>query len=875
MAEKKTISAREVVADIKVGLTDDQLMLKHGLTHTGLQSLFKKLIQARLITETDIEKRGAHKLQRPTEDRKQYIKAIVCDVKQCADDNVMKRKYGLSGRNLSDVLDKLLAAGHISKEDLARRSLVIEPLLPPLDATHENASILEDTLEIIPDHLPPNAEMVQTSVSSADTSVSEIASDHSLPQFPTPPPLPALRATDPSQIVPIYTQSASGGVVGFLKKVASSLPCTQCGGAMGLGGEATAHLPGPYKKEGLRICWACIQKLNVLCPVCNYVYNISKENTECPQCLRNTKGCELCGKILGWGDNKSSLLSAKRLTPDPGREIARICKDCLSLLKTTCDECQFVYPVTPEGSSCPNCYRLRECCHKCNAEIGSQTNYAGMLPSGATEKYAKLCEPCVYSIDIVCPACNTTYKMTKDQKDCPECERRAKSCQVCDGILQMGSGENAARHLPNDYEPQYQRICWSCLGKIDFTCPECETVYKITKPNQMCPECEIREKGCQECKKILTPTENAAPDLPEEIRSKFDRICWTCVSKLDITCPTCQTVYRITWIDRVCPECERREKGCQVCDLILEAIDNAASYLPEGIEPKYERICWTCASKLDIACPECQTHYHVTKSKHICPECERRDKGCQVCGKILEPKDNGVWHLPAGIVPAYERVCWDCLEAIPIKCDKCGATWTISSKNNRFACPKCEIRDKGCRVCEKILLPDQNAARYLPGNFKPPYDRICWECVGDLAVYCDTCGLPYKIMKNHPGCPHCEERARVVNQPLAMPPPVQAPQVIVVPSPVAPSDAGSPGITPTCNVPKKWKYTGRQQMGVCPNCKKSSIQHEIAGKAGISGAKAMAAVFTFGTSTLFTGGVSKKKTYFECKACGSVDEEEW
>lgn len=59
MAAKKTISAREVVADIRVGMTDEQLMLKHQLSGKGLQSLFAKLVSAGLLTQAELDQRSS------------------------------------------------------------------------------------------------------------------------------------------------------------------------------------------------------------------------------------------------------------------------------------------------------------------------------------------------------------------------------------------------------------------------------------------------------------------------------------------------------------------------------------------------------------------------------------------------------------------------------------------------------------------------------------------------------------------------------------------------------------------------------------------------------------------------------------------------
>lgn len=55
MAERKTVSAREVVADIRLGLTDDQLMRKYGLSAKGLGSLKTKLLTAGFVTQKELQ----------------------------------------------------------------------------------------------------------------------------------------------------------------------------------------------------------------------------------------------------------------------------------------------------------------------------------------------------------------------------------------------------------------------------------------------------------------------------------------------------------------------------------------------------------------------------------------------------------------------------------------------------------------------------------------------------------------------------------------------------------------------------------------------------------------------------------------------------
>ncbi len=53
--EKRTIKAKDVVQDIRSHMTDVQLMKKYHISTQGLRSLFKKLIQHKLISKSDLE----------------------------------------------------------------------------------------------------------------------------------------------------------------------------------------------------------------------------------------------------------------------------------------------------------------------------------------------------------------------------------------------------------------------------------------------------------------------------------------------------------------------------------------------------------------------------------------------------------------------------------------------------------------------------------------------------------------------------------------------------------------------------------------------------------------------------------------------------
>jgi len=62
-SEKKELSAKKALADLKKGLSDQALMEKYRLSGRGLQSMFTKLLEAKLVDESGLE-RGAPGLKR-------------------------------------------------------------------------------------------------------------------------------------------------------------------------------------------------------------------------------------------------------------------------------------------------------------------------------------------------------------------------------------------------------------------------------------------------------------------------------------------------------------------------------------------------------------------------------------------------------------------------------------------------------------------------------------------------------------------------------------------------------------------------------------------------------------------------------------------
>lgn len=57
MSEKRKIKAKEIVVDIKSGMSDEDLMEKYNVSEKGLKSIFQKLIDAGSIEQSQLEER--------------------------------------------------------------------------------------------------------------------------------------------------------------------------------------------------------------------------------------------------------------------------------------------------------------------------------------------------------------------------------------------------------------------------------------------------------------------------------------------------------------------------------------------------------------------------------------------------------------------------------------------------------------------------------------------------------------------------------------------------------------------------------------------------------------------------------------------------
>jgi uncharacterized protein (DUF433 family) len=162
MARRK-INARGVIIDIEAGLTDSELMAKYSLSAKGLQSMFKKLVEANLISELELDQRnlnimgtvilsldglepdeaqkpeadtGSHKAKkRPPISSREAVK----DIQSGISDSDLMAKYGLSAKGLQSMFTKLVAAKRITWEEIEER-------MPTFDSTVDLKATLEELM---------------------------------------------------------------------------------------------------------------------------------------------------------------------------------------------------------------------------------------------------------------------------------------------------------------------------------------------------------------------------------------------------------------------------------------------------------------------------------------------------------------------------------------------------------------------------------------------------------------------------------------------------------------------------------------------------------------------------------------------------------
>jgi len=142
------IVAREAVKDIKSGMTDADLMEKYKLTPKGLESLFRKLVEANLLEESFARRRTAPKVAEPgaklgqslgpvpksgkdsPEEPSELALAILQDIKDGRHDAEIMRTHEVSPGKLKQIRENLVQSGLLAGTDIGPSGGVKTALCP-------------------------------------------------------------------------------------------------------------------------------------------------------------------------------------------------------------------------------------------------------------------------------------------------------------------------------------------------------------------------------------------------------------------------------------------------------------------------------------------------------------------------------------------------------------------------------------------------------------------------------------------------------------------------------------------------------------------------------------------------------------------------
>lgn len=104
------IDPRHILRDVRAGLDDGAIMTKYGLSSSGLERIYEKLVSEGLLRSAD---RASRTLQRVIS-----VKDIIEDVSIGMDRDNLMQKYSLSPRMLAKVCSMLLRARSLGKQRL-------------------------------------------------------------------------------------------------------------------------------------------------------------------------------------------------------------------------------------------------------------------------------------------------------------------------------------------------------------------------------------------------------------------------------------------------------------------------------------------------------------------------------------------------------------------------------------------------------------------------------------------------------------------------------------------------------------------------------------------------------------------------------------
>ena len=128
MGDKRQINVRNIINDLRSGMADWELQAKYKLSAKSLQTIFKKLVERRAISHSELYEMSSFYRDRlmisfgqwGTMGDKRQINGrdILNDLRSGMADSELQVKYNLSEKALQTILKKLVACKAISHSEL-------------------------------------------------------------------------------------------------------------------------------------------------------------------------------------------------------------------------------------------------------------------------------------------------------------------------------------------------------------------------------------------------------------------------------------------------------------------------------------------------------------------------------------------------------------------------------------------------------------------------------------------------------------------------------------------------------------------------------------------------------------------------------------
>jgi hypothetical protein len=132
------LNARDVLSLLRSGVDDQALMKKFHLSPKGLQSLFKKMVLAGLISEDELKARVG---KGPVD-----LEDMEADIRAGLDDSALCKKYGVSPPELEKIYERLVESGAMDVAEFYERISLAEAAL----RAQESESQVQEAPEAIP-----------------------------------------------------------------------------------------------------------------------------------------------------------------------------------------------------------------------------------------------------------------------------------------------------------------------------------------------------------------------------------------------------------------------------------------------------------------------------------------------------------------------------------------------------------------------------------------------------------------------------------------------------------------------------------------------------------------------------------------------------